>query len=151
SDIAAMYNCNIQGCARPGTSRRPGARRPPTRATRYRVETSAMALDTTRPVLQSVGNYDLIEKIAEGGMGTVYKARQRDSGATVAIKIVPPHMASNPVLLKRFEQEFRAAKLLDHPNIVRALDFGTHGSSPYLVMELVEGESLGQRLERERR
>jgi serine/threonine protein kinase len=110
-----------------------------------------MALDTSRPVLQTVGNYDLLEKIAEGGMGTVYKARARDSGMIVAVKIVPPSMAANPVLLKRFEQEFRAASILDHPNIVRALDYGTQNNSPYLVMELVDGESLGQRLERQRR
>jgi serine/threonine protein kinase len=110
-----------------------------------------MALDTTKPGMQAVGNYDLVEKIAEGGMGTVYKGRERSTGHIVAIKIVPPHMASNPVLLKRFEQEFRAASILDHPNIVRALDYGSSGSSPYLVMEYVEGESLGQRLEREKR
>jgi serine/threonine protein kinase len=110
-----------------------------------------MALDTTRPILQSVGNYDLIEKIADGGMGTVYKGRERSTGLIVAIKIVPPHMASNSVLLKRFEQEFRAASILDHPNIVRALDYGSSGTSPYLVMEYVEGESLGQRLEREKK
>ena len=60
-------------------------------------------------------------------------------------------MASNPVLLKRFEQEFRAASRLDHPNIVRALDYGDTGDTPYLVMEFVEGESLGQKLEREGR
>jgi serine/threonine protein kinase len=108
-----------------------------------------MAVETTRPVLQTIGNYDLLEKIAEGGMGTVYRGRQRSTGEIVAIKIVPPHMVNNPVLLKRFEQEFRAASILDHPNIVRALDYGTSGTSPYLVMEFVEGESLGQRLERD--
>src|SRR5438477_7978622 len=62
---------------------------------------------------------------------------------------MPSHMAGNPVLLKRFEQEFRAASRLDHPNIVRALDYGDNGQSPYLVMEFVEGESLGQKLERD--
>jgi len=110
-----------------------------------------MALETTQPVLESVGDYDLVEKIAEGGMGAVYRGRERASGKTVAIKIVPPHMTSNPVLMKRFEQEYNAASTLDHPNIVRALAFGTHGKSPYLVMEFVEGESLGDRLERETR
>jgi serine/threonine protein kinase len=110
-----------------------------------------MALDTTKPVLQTVGDYDILEKIAEGGMGTVYKGRQRSTGLIVAIKIVPPTMANNPVLLKRFEQEFRAASMLDHPNIVRALDYGCSGNTPYLVMEYVPGESLGQRLEREKR
>jgi serine/threonine protein kinase len=108
-----------------------------------------MGLDTTRPALQSVGSYDLLEKIAEGGMGAIYRGRHRDSGEVVAIKIMPSHMAGNPVLLKRFEQEFRAASRLDHPNIVRALDYGDTGQSPYLVMEFVEGESLGQKLERE--
>ena len=110
-----------------------------------------MALDTSKPVLQTVGNYDLLEKVAEGGMGSVYRARHRDTGQIVAIKIMPPHMANNPVLLKRFEQEFRAASLLDHPNIVRALDYCDQASAPYLVMEFVEGESLGQKIERDGR
>src|SRR5262249_15153052 len=109
-----------------------------------------MPLDT-RPPLQTVGQYELLEKVAEGGMGAGYKARQQPSGLIVAIKIVSAHMAANAIMLKRFEQEFRGAGKLDHANIVRALDFGTHEGSPYLVMEFVEGESLGQRLERERR
>jgi eukaryotic-like serine/threonine-protein kinase len=108
-----------------------------------------MGLDLSRTAMQSVGNYDLVEKIAEGGMGTIWKGRHRDSGQTVAVKLMPSNMASNPVLLKRFEQEFKAASRLDHPNIVRALDYGESGASPYLVMEFVEGESLGQRIERE--
>jgi eukaryotic-like serine/threonine-protein kinase len=57
-----------------------------------------MGLDTAK----SVGNYDLLEKIAEGGMGAIYRGRHRESGQIVAIKIMPPHMAQNPVLLKRF-------------------------------------------------
>ncbi len=104
-----------------------------------------MGLDTEK----SIGNYDLLEKIAEGGMGAIYRGKHRETGQIVAIKIMPPHMAQNPVLLKRFEQEFRAASRLDHPNIVRALDYSDNGNMPYLVMEFVEGESLGQKLERE--
>ncbi len=100
---------------------------------------------------QTIGNYELIEKIAEGGMGAIYRGRRRDSDQFVAVKIMPAHMAQNPVLLKRFEQEFRAASRLDHPNIVRALDYGDAGDQPYLVMEFVEGESLGQKIEREGR
>ncbi|MGH7170122.1 MAG: serine/threonine-protein kinase [Gemmataceae bacterium] len=106
-----------------------------------------MAIETAK----SIGNYDLLEKVAEGGMGAIYRGRHRESGMIVAIKIMPPHMARNPVLLKRFEQEFRAASRLDHPNIVRALDYSDNGNMPYLVMEFVEGESLGQKLEREGR
>jgi serine/threonine protein kinase len=110
-----------------------------------------MALETSSQPLQSIGNYDLLDKVAEGGMGSIYKGRHRETGQIVALKVMPTHMAGNAVLLKRFEQEFRAASLLDHPNIVRALDYGDAGSSPYLVMEFVDGESLGQKLEREGR
>src|SRR5215472_7194773 len=120
------------------------------RTTDQPVEKS-MPLETTRPALESVGDYDVVEKIAEGGMGAVYRGRERATGKTVAVKIVPPHLTSNAVLMKRFEQEYNAASNLDHPNIVRALAFGTDGKSPYLVMEFVEGESLGERLEREKR
>jgi serine/threonine protein kinase len=104
-----------------------------------------------KSAMQSIGQYDLIAKVAEGGMGTVYKGRHRLTGATVAVKVVPPHIASNPVYFKRFEQEYNAARSLDHPNIVRALDFGRDDGVPFLVMEFVEGESLGQRIDREQR
>src|SRR6266446_5072477 len=108
-----------------------------------------MGQETINSAGQTIGNYDLLEKIAEGGMGAIYKGRHRQTGQVVAIKVMPAHMASNPVLLKRFEQEFRAASRLDHPNVVRALDYGDSGASPYLVMEFVEGESLGKKLERD--
>jgi hypothetical protein len=110
-----------------------------------------MRVEPVKGTMQSVGHYDLLEKIAEGGMGAIWRGRDRRSGQVVAIKVMPPHMASNPVLLKRFEQEFRAASRLDHPNIVRAIDYGDDGASPYLVMEFVAGESLGQKVEREGR
>jgi serine/threonine protein kinase len=108
-----------------------------------------MALNTSKPDMHTIGNYELLEKVAEGGMGSVWRARHAESGQIVAIKIMPAHMASNPTLLRRFEQEFRAASRLDHPNIVRALDYGDTGHTPYLVMEFVEGESLGQKIERD--
>ena len=108
-----------------------------------------MPLNTSKPDMQTIGNYELLEKVAEGGMGSVWRARHAETGQIVAIKIMPAHMASNPTLLRRFEQEFRAASRLDHPNIVRALDYGDTGTTPYLVMEFVEGESLGQKIERD--
>ena len=74
-----------------------------------------MGLETSRGAMQSVGNYDLLEKIAEGGMGAIYRGRHRTTGQIVAIKIMPSHMASNPVLLKRFEQEFRELRRRGHP------------------------------------
>jgi serine/threonine protein kinase len=108
-------------------------------------------MTSTMSPLQVVGKYELLAEIARGGMGSIYRARDRETGVIVAVKIMPPHMAANQILLKRFEQEFKAASRLDHPNIVRALDYGDSGNSPYLVMEFVEGESLGQKLEREGR
>jgi serine/threonine protein kinase len=99
--------------------------------------------------MQAIGNYDLMDKIAEGGMGTVYRGRNRLTGDIVAVKVVPPHMLTNPVVVKRFEQEYNVAKNIDHPNIVKALDFGQDDDKRFLVMEFVEGESLGQKLERD--
>jgi serine/threonine protein kinase len=109
-----------------------------------------MPLDTrpgTTPA--NIGEYDVLEKIAEGGMGAVFKARSRHTGDLVAIKVLPPQTARNPILLKRFEYEYRAAAALDHPHIVRALEFNGTGTAPFLVMEYVEGESLGAKIERD--
>ncbi len=103
----------------------------------------------TQPALREIGNYELISKIAEGGMGAVYKGRHRTSQSIVAIKIIPAETARNPVLLKRFEQEFRAASLIDHPNVVKAIEYCAVGPQPFLVMEFVEGVSLGERVERD--
>jgi serine/threonine protein kinase len=95
-----------------------------------------------------LGNYDILVKIAEGGMGTVYKAQNRFTGEIVAVKVIASSTAKNPVLLQRFEREFMAAKVLDHPNVVRAIEYCGTGPHPFLVMEFVDGESLGQYVER---
>ncbi|HET6574980.1 MAG TPA: protein kinase [Fimbriiglobus sp.] len=107
-----------------------------------------MATETVS-VLQQLGSYDLLAKVAEGGMGAVYKARHHETGQVVALKVVPADTARNPLQLKRFEQEFKAASLIDHPNVVKALDYCGTGPTPFLVMEFVDGESLGQRVERD--
>ena len=107
-----------------------------------------MAAEASNLTEQMIGDYEIVEKIAEGGMGTVYKARHRTTGEVAALKMVAPHMATNPTYLQRFEKEYNAARALDHPNIVRALEHGVIDGRPYLVMEFVEGESLGQRLDR---
>lgn len=108
-----------------------------------------MPVDTLKPSTQTFGDYEVISKIAEGGMGTVYKARHHVTGDLVAIKVLSPQMAKNQVLRRRLEQEYNAASNLDHPNIVKALAFSNEGAAPYLVMEFVDGESLGQRIERD--
>jgi serine/threonine protein kinase len=96
---------------------------------------------------ETIGNYDLVEKLAEGSMGKVYKARHWQTNQIVAIKVMSPEIARNPVFLKRFEQEFRIASKLDHPNIVKVIEY-CGGEAPFFVMEYVDGESLGEKLER---
>jgi serine/threonine protein kinase len=108
-----------------------------------------MPSESPSTAARTIGAYELIEKIAEGGMGAVYKGRHPASGQIVAIKIIPAETARNPTLIKRFEQEFKAASLLDHPNIVKAIDYSGSSPTPFLVMEFVDGESLGQRVERD--
>jgi serine/threonine protein kinase len=96
----------------------------------------------------TIGGYPILEKIGTGGMGAVYKAQNPSTGALVAIKVLTGAGASNEVVRMRFAQECQVARKLDHPHIVRVLDFGLDGYRPYLVMEHVQGESLAQRLER---
>jgi eukaryotic-like serine/threonine-protein kinase len=108
-----------------------------------------MPIDARAAIPQRIGEYEILDKIAEGGMGAVYKARHPHTGELVAIKVLPPTTARNPVLLRRFEQEYRAAAVLDHPNVVRAIDFCGAGPSPFLVMEFVDGESLGAKVDRD--
>jgi serine/threonine protein kinase len=106
-----------------------------------------MALGLLKRTLRALPNYQILEKIQEGGMSSVYKARHSPSGRIVAIKVIKAKMAKDPTLLMRFEREFRASSKLLHPNIVQALDFGEHDSATYLVMEFVEGESLVELVE----
>jgi serine/threonine protein kinase len=77
-------------------------------------------------------------------MGTVYRGVHTATGQVVAVKVMASETAANPVLVSRFEQEFAAANRLCHPNIVRGLDFGIDQGRPFLVMELVNGQSLGK-------
>ncbi len=106
-------------------------------------------LDAKAAIPQQFGAYDVLSKIAEGGMGAVYKAKHRLTGELVAIKVLPPSTAKNPVLVKRFEQEFKAAAAINHPNVVRGIEYCGTGAAPFLVMEFVDGESLGARIDRE--
>lgn len=106
-------------------------------------------LEASKPLLQQIGSYDILAKIAEGGMGAVYKARSRMNGEIVAIKVLPAVTAKNPVLLRRFEQEFKAASQINHANVVKAIEYCGSGPTPFLVMEFVDGESLGQKIERD--
>src|SRR5207249_2273452 len=106
-----------------------------------------MASSVTKAGPTSVGNYDLLDKIGVGGMGSVYRARDRQTGGIVAVKILRVQLSENPEQHYRFAQEFRAATKLEHPNIVRAIEFGTDGKHAFLVAEYVDGIDLGVLIE----
>ncbi len=94
--------------------------------------------------------FDVIEILGKGGMGTVYKVRDRETNSVFALKLLHQNLQSDPSVLKRFEQEAKAAEELDHPNLVPTYAHGvTNGGEPYLLLEYVEGETLAQVIERE--
>src|SRR6516225_3375858 len=103
---------------------------------------AAMALNTSADGLKTLGGYQILGKIADGGMASVYRATHPTTGEVVAIKVVPP-AAGGLRVLKRFGQEIAAALGLSHPHLVRGIDYGADGETSFLVMEYVEGESLG--------
>ena len=89
-----------------------------------------------------LGPYEILSPLGAGGMGEVYRAKDPRLGRDVAIKVLPSSFSSDPDRLKRFEQEARAAGVLNHPNITAVHDLGTHDGAPYVVQELLEGETL---------
>src|SRR6266852_3941676 len=95
---------------------------------------------------QSLGNYRVLARLGAGGMGEVFRARNDRLDREVAIKVLHPALAGHPERLKRFEQEARALAALNDPNILAIYEIGTQDGSPYLVSELLEGETLRSRL-----
>ncbi len=91
-----------------------------------------------------LGPYEILAPIGAGGMGEVYRAKDPRLGRDVAIKVLPASFSNDADRLRRFEQEARAAGLLNHPNITIVYDIGTStdGGAPYVVQELLEGETL---------
>ncbi|HEY6175421.1 MAG TPA: serine/threonine-protein kinase, partial [Kofleriaceae bacterium] len=100
---------------------------------------------------QTLGNYNVVSRIGEGGMGAVYLARHVTLGRPAAIKVLHPSLSSNEDMVNRFFNEARAATAVRNPGIVEVFDFGIlDDGSAYLVMEYLEGESLGARIRRGR-
>jgi Tol biopolymer transport system component len=93
-----------------------------------------------------LSRYEIRSKIGEGGMGEVYLARDVEIGRDVAVKVLPSAFSAEPERLKRFQQEACAAGALNHPNILSIYDVGKHDGSPYVVSELLEGETLRKRI-----
>jgi serine/threonine protein kinase/Tol biopolymer transport system component len=103
---------------------------------------SAYAAQTTQ--LQEVGEYQLLEKLGEGGMGMVYKALQTKLQRVVALKLLPQNRMDDQKAVARFEREMAAIGGLDHPNIVRATHAGEHEGTSFLVMDYVDGLDLSE-------
>ncbi len=95
----------------------------------------------------TLGPYEIQSPLGAGGMGEVYKARDTRLDRTVAIKVLPEHVAGDPDLKQRFEREARAVAALNHPHICTLHDIGREGDTDFLVMEHLDGETLAQRLE----
>src|ERR1700719_1475151 len=93
-----------------------------------------------------LGPYEIVNLLGAGGMGEVYRARDSRLKREVAIKVLPPALSADADRLRRFEQEALATAALNHPNILAVFDIGTYESSPYVVSELLEGETLRDRL-----
>jgi serine/threonine protein kinase len=95
-----------------------------------------------------LGPYEILAPIGAGGMGEVYRARDTRLGREVAVKVLPVHLANDSQALARFEREAKAVAALSHPNILVLFDVGAHDGIHYVVTELLEGETLRDRLSR---
>ena len=93
-----------------------------------------------------LGRYEIRSQLGAGGMGEVYLARDIEIGRDVAVKVLPSTFSTDADRLRRFQQEACAAGALNHPNILSIYDVGKHDGSPYVVSELLEGETLRKRI-----
>ena len=96
-----------------------------------------------------IGHYRVEDKLGSGGVGEVYRGEDTRLGRPVAIKILPGHLMEDGAALDRFRREARASSALNHPNICRIYDVGDVDDRPYIVMELLEGETLAARIARD--
>jgi serine/threonine protein kinase len=96
---------------------------------------------------QEIPGYEVLQKLGQGAMGTVYKARQLSMNRLVAIKVLHARLGANPDFIRRFTREAHLAAKLSHNNVIQAIDVGSAGNVQYFVMEYVEGTTLRQELD----
>jgi len=114
-----------------------------------RAQEAAITQALNQPRISHIGKYTLIARIGQGGMGTVYKARQESLDKVVAVKVMAPRLARQRDFVERFIREAQASGRLNHPNIVQAIDAGEADGYYYFAMEYVDGENLRNILERD--
>src|SRR2546430_2114285 len=116
----------------------PGRKRSPLPSTKTELS------EQTRQLLSL--RYDLLDKLGSGGMGIVYKARDRETGEVLALKILKPTLTDDATLMERFRNELRLARRITHHNVCRIYDFNRVDDSAFISMEFVDGSSLRELL-----
>ena len=102
----------------------------------------AGSLTTFQPGIVLAGRYEILLLLGQGGMGAVYKARDRELDRLVALKVVRPELAGHPGILRRFKQELILARQVTHRNVIRIFDLGEAEGTKFITMEYVEGQDL---------
>src|SRR5262249_18892814 len=111
--------------------------------------TPSFNLPAAQSQLSVIGDFEVIDKLGQGGMGAVYRARQISLGRLVALKVLPQQFEEDEDYVARFQREAKVAASLHHPNLVRVYSSGQAEGCHFIAMELIEGENLRQRMKRE--